>query len=184
MYKIVKAKGIVRIPPEYFGQPLQEVAMKVLRDEYQERVIKDIGLVLAVINAKVSEEGEIILGDGATYHEAEFEMLAFSPLIQEVVEGPIVQVTNIGAYVNLGPVDGFVHISQILDDQIHYDQIRGVLVGDKTKKSLQKGDVVRARIVSISSAGPGRMMRIALTMRQPYLGKLDWIAEEVKGMSK
>jgi DNA-directed RNA polymerase, subunit E'' len=111
-------------------------------------------------------------------------MLAFSPLIQEVVEGPIVQVTNIGAYVNLGPVDGFVHISQILDDQIHYDQIRGVLVGDKTKKSLQKGDVVRARIVSISSAGPGRMMRIALTMRQPYLGKLDWIAEEVKGMSK
>lgn len=179
MYKLIKAKGTVRIPPEYFGEPLDKVALEVLKQEYQEKVIKELGLVLAVLNVKVSEEGQILLGDGATYHEAEFEILSYQPLIQELVEGPVVQVTNVGAYVNLGPLDGFAHISQILDDQIKYDTIRGYLLGEKSKKVLEKGDIVRARIVSISASGPGKMMRIGITMRQPYLGKLEWVKKEV-----
>lgn len=44
---------------------------------------------------------------------------------------------------------------------------------------MEIGDYVRARIVAISlKAERKRGSKIALTMRQPYLGKLEWIEEE------
>lgn len=183
MFKLIKAKGIIRIPPEYFGQPLDEIALQILRQEYQEKMLKDLGLVLAVLNAKANDEGYILFGDGATYHEVSFELLVFTPLIQEIVEGEINQVDSYGVYVNIGPVDGLAHISQITDDNLKFDQNRGILIGEKSKKVLQKGDRVRARIISISTSG-GRMPRIALTMKQPYLGKIEWISQELAKASK
>ncbi|ARM75807.1 DNA-directed RNA polymerase [Acidianus manzaensis] len=173
MFKIIKAKGVVRIPPEDFGNDLDSIALQILKSEYQERLFKDLGLVLGVLNAKVSEEGMITFGDGATYHEVEFELLSYVPTVQELVEGPIVQVDNYGVYVSLGPMDGLVHISQISDDNFKFDSVRGILVGEKSKKVLQKGDIVRARIVTISSvSSSNRLPRVGLTMRQPTLGKL------------
>ncbi|MEM3213435.1 MAG: RPB7/RPC8 family DNA-directed RNA polymerase subunit, partial [Metallosphaera sp.] len=96
MFKVIKAKGVVRIPPELFGEPLSKTALDILNNEYKERLFKDLGLVLTVIKANVSEEGMIVFGDGATYHEVEFELLTFLPIIQEVVEGDITQVDNYG----------------------------------------------------------------------------------------
>jgi len=173
MFKLVKARGVVRIPPEDFGQELDQVAIEILKKEYQEKLFKDLGLVLAVLSAKASEEGMIIFGDGATYHEVEFELLTYVPIVQEIVEGEVTQVDNYGLYVNLGPIDGLVHISQIGDDNFKFDPVRGILTGEKTKKIYQKGDIVRARIVTISSASVGKLPRIGLTMRQPTLGKIE-----------
>lgn len=183
MFKLIKAKGIVRIPPDYFGQPIDDVALQILRQEYQEKVLKDIGLVLGVLDAKANEEGYIIFGDGATYHEVEFNMLVYAPMMHEIVEGEVNQVDNYGIYVNIGPVDGLVHISQITDDNLKFDQNRGILIGERSKKVIQKGDRVRARIISISVGG-SRMPRIALTMKQPFLGKLEWINQELSKASK
>ncbi|BBD71950.1 DNA-directed RNA polymerase [Sulfodiicoccus acidiphilus] len=184
MFKLVKAKGIVRISPEFFGEPLEQTVLESLRQEYQERLIKDLGLVLAVMDVKVSEEGRIILGDGATYHDVEFQLLTFVPVPQEVVEGEVVQTDNIGIYVNIGPMDGLVHISQIADENLKYDPNRGILVGERTKRIIEGGDKVRARIVSISAPSAGRLPRIGLTMRQPYLGKIEWIEKEVTKVTK
>jgi DNA-directed RNA polymerase (rpoE), archaeal and eukaryotic form len=184
MFKLIKAKGIVRISPELFGKPLEETVLESLRQEYQERLIKDMGLVLAVMDVRVSEEGRIILGDGATYHDVEFQLLVFVPVPQEVVEGEVVQTDNIGVYVNIGPMDGLVHISQIADENLKFEPNRGILVGERTKRTLEGGDRVRARIVSISSPSAGRLPRIGLTMRQPYLGKLEWIEKEVTKVTK
>jgi DNA-directed RNA polymerase subunit E' len=173
MYKVIRAKGIVRIPPEYFDKPLNEVALEMLRKDYQERLIKDLGLVLAVVDVKINEEGILIFGDGATYHEVEFAMLVYVPLQHELVEGEIVNVDNVGIYVNLGPIDGFVHVSQITDEPLKYDPTRAALIGERSKKVYQKGDKVRARITAISPGGVNRLPRVALTMRQPYLGKIE-----------
>lgn len=173
MYKIFKVRSIVRIPPEYFGKPLEETALQILREQYQEKLHKDLGLILAVLSATVSEEGIVVFGDGATYHEVEFEVLSYVPVNQELVYGVVSGVDNVGLYVNIGPVDGLVHISQISDEPLKYDPTRGALMGERTKKIYQKDDKVKARIMSISSISSGRPLRIALTMRQPNLGKVE-----------
>ncbi|MEM7817168.1 MAG: DNA-directed RNA polymerase, partial [Candidatus Aenigmatarchaeota archaeon] len=111
-----------------------------------------------------------------------FDALVFSLEEQEVVYGVVVDITEIGAFVRIASLDAFSHISQIMNDKIIYDQKNSTLVGKKTKRKLQEGDIVRARVVSISSLK--EKARIALTMRQPMLGALKWIEAEKKEIKK
>mgnify|MGYP000144321101 FL=1 len=180
MYYVYRVQDIVRIPPEMFHLPLEEAALKSLREKYEGTIDKDLGLILAVFDVNVSEEGVIIHGDGATYHETEFSILAFKPLIKEVVEGEVVEITDFGAFISLGPLDALAHKSQILDDVLMYDGRRGALIGKETKRILERGDHVRARIITISTSMSNKIMRIGVTMRQPFLGKLEWIKEDLE----
>lgn len=180
MYYIFRVYDIVRISPDMFDLPLEQAALRSLRSKYEGTIDKDLGLILAVFDVKVSEEGMIIHGDGATYHDAEFSILAFKPMIKEVVEGTVVEITDFGAFVNLGPIDALAHKSQILDDVLMYDNRRSALIGKETKKILEKGDIVRARVIAVSTSLSNKIMRIGITMRQPFLGKLEWIREEIE----
>lgn len=172
---------VVRIPPEKFGSPLEQVAAEVLRTSYEGVVMREFGAVLAVLNVQVSNVGKILPGDGAIFHKTSFDLLVYTPLIQEVVEGEIVEVTDFGVFVRIGPMDGLVHVSQVINDFITYDEKRGALIGKETQRVLEKGVSVRSRIITVSlSGGASRSSKIGMTMRQPFLGVLGWIEEDVK----
>ncbi|TLN15334.1 DNA-directed RNA polymerase, partial [bacterium] len=71
------------------------------------------------------------------------------------------------------------HVSQIMDDFITYDERQGALLGKQTHRILRKGDLVRVRIAAVSLARGTSTGKIGVTARQPFLGKLEWIAEDV-----
>ena len=96
-----------------------------------------------------------------------------------MVEGEIVEIVDFGAFIRLGPLDGLVHVSQICDDYISYEQVCNRFIGKETGKQLEVNDKVRARIIAVS-LGTGRSGKLGLTMRQPFLGKEEWIADDVK----
>ena len=53
------------------------------------------------------------------------------------------------------------------------------MIGKESKKSLEEGNKVRARIVALSLKGKSsKETKIGLTMRQPGLGRFEWIDEE------
>uniref|UniRef100_A0A7C3ET14 DNA-directed RNA polymerase subunit Rpo7 n=1 Tax=Candidatus Methanomethylicus mesodigestus TaxID=1867258 RepID=A0A7C3ET14_9CREN len=184
MYKLLHMNDVVRIPPEKFGAPLEQVASEVLRSSYEGVVMRELGAVLAVLNVVVSNVGKILPGDGAIYHRASFDLLVYTPVIQEVVEGEVVEVTDFGIFVRIGPMDGLVHVSQVMDDFITYDEKRGGLIGKETQRVLEKGVPVRARIITVSlSGGASRSSKIGMTMRQPFLGALSWIEQDLKRAS-
>jgi len=143
-------------------------------------VDEELGYVIAVTNVKVSPVGKIIPGDGATYHKVSFSLLTFYPKIQEVVEGEVVEIADFGAFVRVGPIDALLHVSQLMDDFISYDEKQGVLMGKETKRKLTSGDRVRVRITAVSLGRAGSSGKIGVTARQPFLGKLEWIEQEVK----
>jgi len=128
-----------------------------------------------VTEAKVSPIGKIIPGDGATYHKVNFSLLTFYPKIQEVVEGEVVEIADFGAFVRIGPIDALLHVSQLMDDFISYDEKQGVLLGKESKRKLVSGDQVRVRITAVSLGRAGSSGKIGVTARQPFLGKLEWI---------
>jgi DNA-directed RNA polymerase subunit E' len=101
--------------------------------------------------------------------------------MHELVYGEVIDNTEFGSFVRIGPLDGLVHISQIMDDFVSYDSKNSVFLGKETKKTLKEGDKVRARIISISYA---EQQKIGLTMRQPGLGNLIWLEEEKKKKKK
>jgi DNA-directed RNA polymerase subunit E' len=129
---------------------------------------------------EVNPIGKIIPGDGATYHKVTFSLLTFLPKIQEVVEGEIVEIADFGAFVRIGPIDALLHVSQLMDDFISYDEKQGVLLGKETKRKLVGGDQVRVRITAVSLGKAGSSGKIGVTARQPFLGKLEWIEQDVQ----
>lgn len=179
MYQAVTIKGHVRIPPNRFDEDLHEVAEDILRSEYEGIIDVDLGFIIAVIEVLDIGVGKLIPGDGATYHDVTLRILTFKPKINTLAQGEVVEVVDFGAFIRLGPLDGLCHVSQITDDFFSYDPRRSALVGKETGRVITEGDLVRARIVAVSIDGGARTGKIGLTMRQPFLGKLEWIKEEI-----
>jgi hypothetical protein len=71
-----------------------------------------------------------------------------------------------------------VHISQLMDDFVSFDNKNSVFLGKDSKRTLKEGDLVRARIIS-ASFGVGDN-KIGLTMRQSGLGAISWIDDSKK----
>ncbi len=180
MFKLLVLEDTIRIPPEKFGEPLKQAGHEQLRMKYEGMVEDELGYVVAVTDIKVDPTGKIIPGDGATYHRVSFSLLAFYPKIHEIMEGEVVEIADFGAFVRVGPIDALLHVSQLMDDFISYDERQGVLMGKETRRKLSSGDQIRARVTAVSLARGGGSGKIGVTARQPFLGKLEWIKEEVK----
>lgn len=180
MYKLLSIEEMVRIPPKRFGEDLNAVVISELENTVAGKIDKDVGIILAVTDVREISDGKVIMGDGAIYYNAVFDVVVYQPIINEVVDGRITEITEFGAFVNFGPIDGLIHISQVAEDLMTYDQKNAMLVGRETKKALKKGDDVRARIVTVSLKNRFSESKIGLTMRQPYLGKIEWLEEEKK----
>jgi len=69
-----------------------------------------------------------------------------------------------------------IHISQTMDDYVSFNKSNS-LIGKASKRTLKQGDLCLARTVAISHKGGE--LKIGLTMRQPGLGKLEWIKEDM-----
>jgi DNA-directed RNA polymerase subunit E' len=184
MFKLITLQDTIRIPPETFGNPLEKVGREQVKQKYEGVVDEELGYVIAVTTIEVSPIGKIIPGDGATYHKVLFSLLTFYPIIQEVVEGDVVEIADFGAFVRIGPVDALLHVSQLMDDYISYDEKQGVLLGKETKRKLTAGEQVRVRITAVSLGRAGSSGKIGVTARQPFLGKLEWLKETAEAPAK
>ena len=180
MFKLVTLEDTIRIPPETFGNPLGTVGHQQVKAKYEGMVDEELGYVIAVADVKVSPVGKIIPGDGAAYHKVSFSLLTFYPKIQEVIEGEVVEIADFGAFVRIGPIDALLHVSQLMDDFISHDEKQGVLIGKETRRKLTSGDQIRVRITAVSLGKAGSSGKIGVTARQPFLGKLQWIKQEVQ----
>jgi DNA-directed RNA polymerase subunit E' len=96
------------------------------------------------------------------------------------VEGEVVEIADFGAFVRIGPIDALLHVSQLMDDFISYDEKQSVLLGKETKRRLMSGDQVRVRITAVSLGRAGSSGKIGVTARQPFLGKLEWIDTDIQ----
>lgn len=184
MFKLKILEDTIRIPPGKFGNPLEAVGREQVRARYEGVVDEELGYVVAVTKVKVSPTGKIIPGDGAAYHKVTFSLLTFYPEIQEIVEGEVVEIADFGAFVRIGPIDALLHVSQLMDDFISYDEKQGVLTGKETKKKLVSGDQLRVRITAVSLGRAGSSGKIGVTARQPFLGNLHWIEHDVQKIRK
>jgi len=179
MYYRMKLADKVRIPPSRLGEQLEIVLLSLLQEQLEGSIDKDLGIFIAITKVFDIGEGELVPGDGAIYYDVTFEALVLRLSLQEIVEGIVVETTSFGAFISLGPMDAMLHVSQISDDFINYDEKNGRLICQESKRSIGVGDIIRARVVTLSlTEREPRESKIGLTMRQVGLGPSQWLAEE------
>jgi DNA-directed RNA polymerase subunit E' len=179
MYKRVRLRDTVEVPPELLADVSEELVRRLLQDKLEGRMDEDVGSIVSVVGVVDIGEGTVLPNRPGVYYEAEFDALTFDPRMQEVVDGEVVEVVNFGAFVGIGPVDGLLHVSQISDEYLAYNEDNQQLASRDSARTLTVGDAVRARIVtkSIDERNP-RDSKIGLTAKQPGLGKHGWLREE------
>ena len=182
MYYELEVRGHIRVPPALFKEDLKECITKSINERYDGLISKELGAVISVTEIIGIGEGVIIPGDGAAYYDTRFKILTFKPELQEVILGKVIDITDFGAFVDMGALDGMIHIGQTMDDFVSFSKAN-VLTGKETKKVLKVGDKVRARVIAISFKDISNP-KIGLTMRQPRLGAEHWIEEEIKKEEK
>ena len=180
MFYVYTVRDTVRVPPSKLSGDLKKAVLEELKEVYEGTVDEDMGVIIAVTDVKEVGEGKIIWGDGGVYVDTVFDVLTFLPLLNEVVDGFITDITEFGAFARIGPLDGLIHVSQIMDDFVRYDPSVPAFIGKESNRTLRIGDMVRARIVTVALRESIADTKVGLTMRQPGLGKWEWIEAEKK----
>ncbi|MFH1072188.1 MAG: DNA-directed RNA polymerase, partial [Nanoarchaeota archaeon] len=178
MFYKVKLKDHIRLPPDRFEEDVNLAIIGEIKKKYTGYISKELGMVVDVLSVENVEEGIIIPGDGASYYNTTFTLITFEPELQEVVHGKIKDIADFGAFINIGPIDGMIHISQTMNDFVSFSKDK-TLQGKDSKRSLKINDVCTGRIIAVSYkdiANP----KLGLTMRQPGLGRDDWMEEDLK----
>ncbi len=173
MFYKIKLKDYVDLSPDLFNGDLSESLKEQLIRNYQDKTTEDLGLVISILEVNSIGSGFKLPGDSARHYIVEFTVITYKPEIHEVIEGEISSITNFGVFVNMGIIDGLVHLSQTMADQVSFSKV-GSIQGSQTGQSLKANDVVRASVVAVSFKDI-RNVKIGLTMRQPGLGSLDWM---------
>jgi DNA-directed RNA polymerase subunit E' len=181
LYHISTINHTLRVPPDRFDENLHDILLGLARESLEERIFEDLGFIVAVLDAGNVEIGHLIPGDAGAFYDCDFKVLSYKPERGEVIEGPVIELIDFGAFVRVATIDALVHISQMANDYFSYQSGQDVLIGKQTGLDIRRDDIVRGRIVVVGMQR--NAIRVGVTMRQAGLGKLEWIDEWKQKMS-
>ncbi len=90
----------------------------------------------------------------------------------QIVEGKVVEVTDFGAFVNLGPVDGLVHRSELSWGRFNHP-----------REVVKEGDTVRAKVISVDPERERVNLSIKAATPNPWevVAEKYQVGQKVKG---
>ena len=90
----VQREDVVRIPPERLGEDIDALARELTRSTLEGKVGEDKTLTLIASGIERTGEGRIVHGDGAVYQTVKYDAVVFTPQLQEIVDGTVVEIVS------------------------------------------------------------------------------------------
>lgn len=114
------------------------------------------------------EKNRLILSHRAVVEEEankQRERLLESLEVGQVLEGKVQRLTDFGAFVDIGGIDGLVHISQLAHERV-----------EKPSDVVKEGDVVKVKVLSVDKENG----KISLSIKETLPGPWTNIGEKAK----
>ncbi len=178
MYTLEVREDTIRIPAEYIreGQSLSQHVDRLAHQAFEGKFDDHDNFVVVTYDHEMIGRGRIIHGDGAIYQNVKFKAVLFHLDTNEIVDGAVSEVLEFGAFVQMGPLEGLLHKSQILEEPVNINQNEGKIIGSRSGSTLSMTNPVRSRVVTLSlNPHDPRSSKSGLTCKQPGLGAHDWI---------
>ena len=142
------------------------VPASMVSDHYVDNLAQFKGQTLAfeIVEIEPSENRLILSRKNLVAAEKAAKRAAVFESIQEgsVVTGKVARLTNFGAFIDLGGVDGLVHISKISHEHVA-----------KASDKLEVGQEVQAKVISVDPESG----RVSLSIKDTLAGPWDNIEE-------
>ncbi|MBB5355782.1 small subunit ribosomal protein S1 [Anoxybacillus mongoliensis] len=114
------------------------------------------------------EKNRVVLSHRAVVEEEESskkKAVLQSLQVGQVLEGTVVRMANFGVFVNIGDIDGLVHISQLAHTRV-----------DHPSDVVKEGDVVKVKVLAIDEENG----RVSLSMKAALPAPWDGIEQKIK----
>ncbi|MCG3083453.1 30S ribosomal protein S1 [Anoxybacillus sp. LAT_35] len=114
------------------------------------------------------EKNRVVLSHRAVVEEEESskKKAALQSLqVGQVLEGTVVRMANFGVFVNIGDIDGLVHISQLAHTRV-----------DHPSDVVKEGDIVKVKVLAIDEESG----RVSLSMKAALPAPWDGIEQKIK----
>ncbi|EMT47363.1 30S ribosomal protein S1 [Anoxybacillus flavithermus] len=114
------------------------------------------------------EKNRVVLSHRAVVEEEETskKKAALQSLhVGQVLEGTVARITNFGVFVNVGEIDGLVHISQLAHTRV-----------DHPSDVVKEGDVVKVKVLAIDEQSG----RVSLSVKEALPAPWDHIEQKIK----
>ena len=89
MFILTKMKSVVRLEPSSFERSLPGALKDALTEKLANKVLKDVGLVIALWDILKIGDSYLLPSDGASHTRVEFRILVFRPFMEEVLVGKV-----------------------------------------------------------------------------------------------
>ena len=89
MFILTKMRSVVRLEPSNFERALPDALSDALTEKLANKVLKDVGLVVALWDILSIGDSYLFPGDGASHTRVEFRILVFRPFMEEVLLGKV-----------------------------------------------------------------------------------------------
>lgn len=176
MYYLRTIEDKIRLPPSVFGSEIEDATKRILRERYEGRIFKELGIILSIENPQLLSDGIVIPGDAGAYYKISFDALTFLPQVNEVYKAEVKEIVEFGAFASIGPFQGLLHISQIGKDKYAYDKKTKALTTKTPNRNVKKGDVLIVKVSTASLKYSSSDTKVGLTMRPDGLGKVEWLS--------
>ena len=137
------------------------IPLSQLSDKYVENAEEFIGQELAVRVTRVDQKrGRAVFSHKvilAEEKQKKIEEVWNSLHVDDIVEGKVMRFTDYGAFVDLGGIDGLLHISEISWGKLKHPQ-----------EVLKIGDVVKVKILSMNAEKGKISLGLKQTMPEPW----------------
>ena len=137
------------------------IPLSQLSDKYVENAEEFIGQELAVRVTRVDQKrGRAVFSHKvilAEEKQQKIEEVWNSLHVDDIVEGKVMRFTDYGAFVDLGGIDGLLHISEISWGKLKHPQ-----------EVLKIGDIVKVKILSMNAEKGKISLGLKQTMPEPW----------------
>jgi len=157
--KLIKAVngGVIAAYKEVTGF----IPLSQLSDKYVEKADEYIGKVMDVKVTRVDmRRGRAVFSHKAVLLEEKRKLIAevWSNLnVDDIVEGKVMRFTDYGAFVDIGGVDGLLHISEISWGKLKHPQ-----------EVLKIGDIIHVKILAMNEEKGKISLGLKQTMPEPW----------------
>lgn len=117
-------------------------------------------------NRLILSRKELVQAEREAKREAKRQAVMEKLVAGDVVEGKVARLTNFGAFIDLGGVDGLVHVSEISYERVN-----------KPADALKVGQEVKVKVLSVDAEKGRISLSIKQTLPEPWEQVPEQVAE-------
>eukprot|EP01119_Soliformovum_irregulare_P019531 TRINITY_DN6203_c0_g1_i2.p2 TRINITY_DN6203_c0_g1~~TRINITY_DN6203_c0_g1_i2.p2 ORF type:complete len:193 (+),score=11.69 TRINITY_DN6203_c0_g1_i2:3-581(+) len=151
MFVLVRLKDVLKINPENFNNELEGFQLEVRR-KYVNRIIKDVGLGVALYDVLEFGEGYVYPGDGAAHYTVTFRLVVLRPFVGEILLGRIKSCDDYGIQVTLDFFSDVYVVADHMPEPSEYDPVAQIWAWkyESYTMYMEPGSIVRLKVEAIA----------------------------------